>query len=50
MRRKRDSKRRWKARARFGRLIPRIVIWEHLLGDLGPWEWVHNIDAARLRP
>lgn len=38
MRRKRDSKRRWKARARMGQQIPREVIENLGLNDMGNWE------------
>jgi hypothetical protein len=47
-RRKRDSKRRWIARFRIGRVIPALVIVEHdLEGRLKPAEYVSNLDAIR---
>ena len=45
--RKRTSKRRWKARARLGKLIPKIAIFEHQLQ--GPWVEVSPLTQVYTR-
>lgn len=40
--RKRDSKRRWKARAKLGQLIPREAIVNYDLHLLGSWRCVSD--------
>jgi hypothetical protein len=48
-RKKRTSRRRWKARARLGRLIPKMMIVEHQLEELGLWRYLDfSTDAAYL--
>ena len=48
MRRKRDSKRRWKARYLAGRVIPHIAVVEHSLTLTDP-EYCPHLDAYRRR-